>query len=47
MATQDNTHIKFSNYDKRLKFSDGRTDSEINVTLNKGQKLYFLALKRE
>lgn len=47
MATQDDTHIKFSNYDKRLKFADGRTDDEINVTLNKGQSFIFLALKSE
>lgn len=47
MATQDNTHIKFTNYDKRLKFSDGRTEDEINVTLNKGQSFIFLALKKE
>ena len=47
MATQDNTKVKFSNYDKRLKFADGRTDDEINVTLDKGQSFIFLALKGE
>lgn len=30
-----------------MKFSDGRTDDEINVTLNKGQSFIFLALKKE
>lgn len=47
IATQDNTHIKFSNYDKRLILANGSTEDEINVTLNKGQSFIFLAQKKD
>lgn len=47
MATQDNTHIKVSNYDKRLRFADGDESDELNITLNKDESYILLVLKKE
>lgn len=47
IATKDNTHVKISNYDKRLILADGSTDDEINITLRKGQSFIFLAQKKD
>ena len=47
MAYEDNTRIKISNYDTRLKFTDGTTDDEINITLNKGQSYIVAAIKAD
>ena len=45
MATQDNTHIKVFNYNKKLVFCNDITDDVLNITLNKGQSYIVAALK--
>lgn len=47
MATQDNTHIKLSDYDERLVFVNGHSDKELNFTLNRGQSYIILARKQD
>lgn len=47
MATQDNTHVKISNYDDRLVFADGSTADELDFTLNKGESYMAVALKKD
>lgn len=45
MATKDNTHVKVSEFDKRIIFSDGSIDDELNFTLNKGESYIIAADK--
>ncbi|WP_417427692.1 T9SS type B sorting domain-containing protein [Halpernia sp.] len=47
MATQDNTHVKLSNYDNRVVFADKSTADELNFTLNKGESYMIVALKKD
>lgn len=47
LATQDNTHVKISGYNKNLVFSDGSTADVIDVTLNKGQSYLAVVLKKD
>lgn len=47
MALEDNTHIKVSNYDKRLVFANGDTSDELNFILNKGQSYIVAAVKSD
>lgn len=47
MALEDNTHIKVSNYDKRLVFANGDSSDELNFTLNKGQSYIVAAIKSD
>lgn len=46
MATKDNTHVRFSEYDPRIIFSDGSTDDELNFVLNKGESFIVAADKK-
>ncbi|WP_028122460.1 T9SS type B sorting domain-containing protein [Epilithonimonas tenax] len=47
MATQDNTHVKVSNYGSGLKFIDGNTDKELNINLNKDESYIIVARKED
>ncbi|WP_313386986.1 T9SS type B sorting domain-containing protein [Chishuiella sp.] len=47
IAYQDNTHIKISNYDKRLVFTNGDGSDELNITLNKGDSYIVAAVKSD
>ncbi|MPS73511.1 MAG: T9SS type B sorting domain-containing protein [Chryseobacterium sp.] len=47
MATQDNTHIKISNYDSQISFINGNTDDELNIVLNKDQSYLVVARKQD
>ncbi|QOW11527.1 gliding motility-associated C-terminal domain-containing protein [Kaistella flava (ex Peng et al. 2021)] len=46
MATKDNTHVRVSEFDNRIIFSDGSTDDELNFTLNKGESFIVAADKK-
>ncbi|PZU90171.1 MAG: hypothetical protein DI529_03060 [Chryseobacterium sp.] len=47
MATQDNTHIKISDYDSRISFLNGNKDDELNIVLNKDQSYIVVARKED
>lgn|GEM_PF-614242 len=47
MAYEDNTHIKVSNFDKRLTFANGDTSDELNIILNKGESYIVAAIKKD
>ncbi|MFC4162151.1 T9SS type B sorting domain-containing protein [Epilithonimonas zeae] len=46
-AYYDNTKIKISGYKNGLKFTNGSTNNEINITLNKNQSYIVAALKKD
>lgn len=46
-AYSDGTKIKVSGYKSGLKFTDGSTNNELNITLNKNQTYIVAALKKD
>ncbi|QBO58119.1 T9SS type B sorting domain-containing protein [Chryseobacterium salivictor] len=47
MATKDNTHVRVTDYDKDIIFSNGSSDDELNFTLNKGESYIIAADKKQ
>ncbi len=41
IATEDNTTVKLSGYNQDIIFSDGTTDDEKTIILNKGESYIF------